>query len=196
MAAAAAPALKHWRTTLERVEKFVSPLYFTDCNLRGRCGPFVQGAAGAAVRLSLPFPGVSQLRPRAEGRCPPAGTGRSQREGAGRRCCGAAVSADPAGGRSSGGKRPRARAHWSLPARLFGDSCPVSALASFLTPERLPYQEAVQQDFRPAQVGDSFGPTWVTPRGSVGRRAKGKPPVLASSPSGGATHTCIADPLP
>ncbi|KAK2103419.1 hypothetical protein P7K49_017275 [Saguinus oedipus] len=39
MAMAAAPALKHWRTTLERVEKFVSPLYFTDCNLRGRCGP-------------------------------------------------------------------------------------------------------------------------------------------------------------
>uniref|UniRef100_F6ZB88 alpha-mannosidase n=1 Tax=Equus caballus TaxID=9796 RepID=F6ZB88_HORSE len=78
---AAAPALKHWRTTLERVEKFVSPLYFTDCNLRGR---------------------------------------------------------------------------------LFGDSCPVAALSSFLTPERLPYQEAVQQDFRPAQVGDSFGPTWWT----------------------------------
>ncbi|XP_044620271.2 alpha-mannosidase 2C1 isoform X3 [Equus asinus] len=81
MAMAAAPALKHWRTTLERVEKFVSPLYFTDCNLRGR---------------------------------------------------------------------------------LFGDSCPVAALSSFLTPERLPYQEAVQQDFRPAQVGDSFGPTWWT----------------------------------
>ncbi|KAM5243010.1 alpha-mannosidase 2C1 isoform 1-T1 [Hipposideros larvatus] len=81
MAAVVAPALKHWRTTLERVEKFVSPLYFTDCNLRGR---------------------------------------------------------------------------------LFGDSCPVTALSSFLTPERLPYQEAVQQDFRPAQVGDSFGPTWWT----------------------------------
>ncbi|XP_004688047.1 PREDICTED: alpha-mannosidase 2C1 isoform X4 [Condylura cristata] len=78
---AAAPALKHWRTTLERVEKFVSPLYFTDCNLRGR---------------------------------------------------------------------------------LFGDSCPVTALSSFLTPERLRYQEAVQQHFRPAQVGDSFGPTWWT----------------------------------
>ncbi|XP_032127837.1 alpha-mannosidase 2C1 isoform X1 [Sapajus apella] len=78
---AAAPALKHWRTTLERVEKFVSPLYFTDCNLRGR---------------------------------------------------------------------------------LFGASCPVAALSSFLTPERLPYQEAVQQDFRPAQVGHSFGPTWWT----------------------------------
>uniref|UniRef100_A0A671FMG7 Alpha-mannosidase 2C1 n=1 Tax=Rhinolophus ferrumequinum TaxID=59479 RepID=A0A671FMG7_RHIFE len=81
MAAVVSPALKHWRTTLERVEKFVSPLYFTDCNLRGR---------------------------------------------------------------------------------LFGNSCPVSALSSFLTPERLPYQEAVQQDFRPAQVGDSFGPTWWT----------------------------------
>lgn len=72
----------------------------------------------------------------------------------------------PAGPRAERG--PRARAHWSFPARLFGDSCPVTALSSFLTPERLPYQEAVQQDFRPAQVGDSFGPTWVTPRGSVG----------------------------
>ncbi|XP_060030724.1 alpha-mannosidase 2C1 isoform X2 [Erinaceus europaeus] len=80
-AAMAAAPLKHRRTTLERVEKFVSPLYFTDCNLRGR---------------------------------------------------------------------------------LFGDSCPVAALSSFLTPERLPYQEAIQQDFRPAQVGDSFGPTWWT----------------------------------
>ncbi|XP_011788244.1 PREDICTED: alpha-mannosidase 2C1 isoform X4 [Colobus angolensis palliatus] len=78
---AAAPALKHWRTTLERVEKFVSPVYFTDCNLRGR---------------------------------------------------------------------------------LFGASCPVAALSSFLTPDRLPYQEAVQRDFRPAQVGCSFGPTWWT----------------------------------
>ncbi|XP_054421377.1 alpha-mannosidase 2C1 isoform X1 [Pteronotus mesoamericanus] len=78
---AAAPFLKHWRTTLERVEKFVSPLYSTDCNLRGR---------------------------------------------------------------------------------LFGDTCPVAALSSFLTPERLSFQEAIQQDFRPAQVGDSFGPTWWT----------------------------------
>ncbi|XP_045141639.1 alpha-mannosidase 2C1 isoform X1 [Echinops telfairi] len=78
---AAAPALKHWRTTLERVEKFVSPLYFTDCNLRGR---------------------------------------------------------------------------------LYRDSCPVAALACFLTPERLPYQQAIQQHFRPAQVGERFGPTWWT----------------------------------
>ncbi|XP_051053493.1 alpha-mannosidase 2C1 isoform X2 [Phodopus roborovskii] len=80
IAMAVAPLLKHWRTTFERVEKFVSPTYFTDCNLRGR---------------------------------------------------------------------------------LFGDSCPVT-LSSFLTPERLPYEEAVQQDFSPAQVGDSFGPTWWT----------------------------------
>uniref|UniRef100_A0A8C2VKB0 Alpha-mannosidase 2C1 n=1 Tax=Chinchilla lanigera TaxID=34839 RepID=A0A8C2VKB0_CHILA len=78
---AAVPAVKHWRTALERVEKFVSPLYFTDCNLRGR---------------------------------------------------------------------------------LFGDRRPVAALASFLTPERLSYEDAVQQDFRPAQVGDCFGPTWWT----------------------------------
>ncbi|XP_005347467.1 alpha-mannosidase 2C1 [Microtus ochrogaster] len=79
-AMAVAPSLKHWRTTFERVEKFVSPIYFTDCNLRGR---------------------------------------------------------------------------------LFGDRCRVT-LSSFLTPERLPYEEAVQQDFSPAQVGDSFGPTWWT----------------------------------
>ncbi|XP_030100511.1 alpha-mannosidase 2C1 isoform X3 [Mus musculus] len=80
IAMAAAPFLKHWRTTFERVEKFVSPIYFTDCNLRGR---------------------------------------------------------------------------------LFGDSCSVT-LSSFLTPERLPYEKAVQQNFSPAQVGDSFGPTWWT----------------------------------
>ncbi|XP_023585604.1 alpha-mannosidase 2C1 isoform X2 [Trichechus manatus latirostris] len=76
-----AAALKHWRTTLERVEKFVSPIYFTDYNLRGR---------------------------------------------------------------------------------LYRDSCPVAALSSFLTPERLSYQQAVQQDFRSVQVGDHFGPTWWT----------------------------------
>uniref|UniRef100_A0A8C0TH60 alpha-mannosidase n=1 Tax=Canis lupus familiaris TaxID=9615 RepID=A0A8C0TH60_CANLF len=79
--AMAAPALKHWRATLERVEKFVSPRYFADCNLRGR---------------------------------------------------------------------------------LLGDTCPLAALSSFLTPDRLPYPEAVRQHFRPAQVGDSFGPTWWT----------------------------------
>ena len=28
--------MKHRRTTLERAEKFISPLYFTDVNLRGR----------------------------------------------------------------------------------------------------------------------------------------------------------------
>lgn len=32
----AAAMLKHRRTALERVEKFVSATYFTDCNLRGR----------------------------------------------------------------------------------------------------------------------------------------------------------------
>ena len=27
---------KHWRATFERIEKFISPLYFTDVNLFGR----------------------------------------------------------------------------------------------------------------------------------------------------------------
>lgn len=31
-----APIFKHERTTLERLEKFVSKLYFTDYNLQGR----------------------------------------------------------------------------------------------------------------------------------------------------------------
>lgn len=60
-AMAAAPALKHWRTTLERVEKFVSPLYFTDCNLRGRCGHLVHGAGRPHPRVSsLPVRGETQ----------------------------------------------------------------------------------------------------------------------------------------
>ncbi|XP_030312829.1 alpha-mannosidase 2C1 [Calypte anna] len=74
-------ALKHRRTVLERVEKFLSETYFTDCNLRGR---------------------------------------------------------------------------------LFGDRCPVASLSYFQAPRRIPYDEAVEQDFRPAQVGDSFGPLWGT----------------------------------
>ncbi|XP_049668352.1 alpha-mannosidase 2C1 isoform X2 [Accipiter gentilis] len=74
-------ALKHRRTALERVEKFLSEIYFTDCNLRGR---------------------------------------------------------------------------------LFGDRCPPVSLSFFQTPRRILYDEAVGQEFRPAKVGDSFGPTWET----------------------------------
>ncbi|XP_027645314.2 alpha-mannosidase 2C1 isoform X2 [Falco biarmicus] len=74
-------AMKHRRTALERVEKFLSETYFTDCNLRGR---------------------------------------------------------------------------------LFGDRCPPVSLSCFQTPQRIPYYEAVRQEFRPAKVGDSFGPTWET----------------------------------
>ncbi|XP_052664162.1 alpha-mannosidase 2C1 isoform X2 [Harpia harpyja] len=74
-------ALKHRRTALERVEKFLSEIYFTDCNLRGR---------------------------------------------------------------------------------LFGDRCLPASLSFFQTPRRIPYDEAVRQEFRPAKVGDSFGPTWET----------------------------------
>uniref|UniRef100_A0A4W3H218 Uncharacterized protein n=3 Tax=Callorhinchus milii TaxID=7868 RepID=A0A4W3H218_CALMI len=74
----AAFVAKNRRTTLERAEKFVSPLYFTDVNLRGR---------------------------------------------------------------------------------LFGARCPVDSLSYFLTPSRIPYEEAVKRDFKAAKVGDSFGPT-------------------------------------
>ncbi|KAK4820656.1 hypothetical protein QYF61_002860 [Mycteria americana] len=74
-------AVKHRRTALERVEKFLSETYFTDCNLRGR---------------------------------------------------------------------------------LFGDRCPPVSLSCFQTPRRILYDEAIGQEFRPAKVGDSFGPTWET----------------------------------
>uniref|UniRef100_A0A8C0BH51 alpha-mannosidase n=1 Tax=Buteo japonicus TaxID=224669 RepID=A0A8C0BH51_9AVES len=45
---------------------------------------------------------------------------------------------------------------------LFGDCCPPASLSFFQTPRRIPYDEAVGQEFRPAKVGDSFGPTWET----------------------------------
>lgn len=73
--------LKNRRTTLERVEKFISDVYFTDCNLRGR---------------------------------------------------------------------------------LFGARCPVDSLSRFLTEERISYEDALKKDFQPAQVGQTFGPTWWT----------------------------------
>uniref|UniRef100_A0A8C0IZ29 alpha-mannosidase n=1 Tax=Chelonoidis abingdonii TaxID=106734 RepID=A0A8C0IZ29_CHEAB len=50
----------------------------------------------------------------------------------------------------------------SLRGRLFGGTCPLVSLSCFQTPQRIPYDEAVRQEFRPAKVGDSFGPTWWT----------------------------------
>lgn len=75
------PVLKNRRTLLERVEKFISDIYFTDCNLRGR---------------------------------------------------------------------------------LFGDIYPLESISVFLSEKRIPYSEAIQQNFQPCKVGDSFGPTWWT----------------------------------
>ena len=43
--------------------------------------------------------------------------------------------------------------------RLFGDRCPPASLSCFQTSRRIPYDEAIGQEFRPAKVGDSFGPT-------------------------------------
>uniref|UniRef100_A0A8C0VTU5 alpha-mannosidase n=1 Tax=Cyanistes caeruleus TaxID=156563 RepID=A0A8C0VTU5_CYACU len=45
---------------------------------------------------------------------------------------------------------------------LFGDHCPPASLSYFQTRRRIPYQEAAVQEFRPTQVGESFGPTWET----------------------------------
>uniref|UniRef100_A0A8B9QFG5 alpha-mannosidase n=1 Tax=Apteryx owenii TaxID=8824 RepID=A0A8B9QFG5_APTOW len=45
---------------------------------------------------------------------------------------------------------------------LFGDRCPAASVSCFQTPRRVPYAEAVAQEFRPARVGDAFGPTWET----------------------------------
>uniref|UniRef100_UPI00398E4B12 alpha-mannosidase 2C1 isoform X2 n=1 Tax=Pristiophorus japonicus TaxID=55135 RepID=UPI00398E4B12 len=50
----------------------------------------------------------------------------------------------------------------NLRGRLFGARCPVESLSCFLTPSRIPYEEAVKRDFTAAKVGDSFGPTWWT----------------------------------
>ncbi|KAF4081342.1 hypothetical protein AMELA_G00160170 [Ameiurus melas] len=75
------PVLKNRRTLLERAEKFISDVYFTDCNLRGR---------------------------------------------------------------------------------LYGDTCPLESLSVFQTAKRIPFSEAVQQNFEPCKVGDAFGPTWWT----------------------------------
>ncbi|XP_037539458.1 alpha-mannosidase 2C1 [Nematolebias whitei] len=75
------PVLKNRRTLLERAEKFISDVYFTDCNLRGR---------------------------------------------------------------------------------LYGESCPVETIASFLTPDRITFSEASTQNFEPYEICGTFGPTWWT----------------------------------
>ncbi|KAF7224392.1 alpha-mannosidase 2C1 [Nothobranchius furzeri] len=75
------PVLRNRRTLLERAEKFISGVYFTDCNLRGR---------------------------------------------------------------------------------LYGESCPLETIDSFLSPNRITFSEASQQNFDPYHIGDTFGPTWWT----------------------------------
>ncbi|KAK0148878.1 Alpha-mannosidase 2C1 [Merluccius polli] len=75
------PVLKSRRCLLERAEKFISEIYFTDCNLRGR---------------------------------------------------------------------------------LYGDSCPLESLTSFLSSKRISFAEAASQQFTPHKIGETFGPTWCT----------------------------------
>ncbi len=44
---------------------------------------------------------------------------------------------------------------------LYPRRAPV-ALQVFAAPDRIPYAEAVQGDYRPAQLGQAFGPNWAT----------------------------------
>ncbi|XP_043933120.1 alpha-mannosidase 2C1 [Protopterus annectens] len=50
----------------------------------------------------------------------------------------------------------------NLRGRLYSSRCPLDFLSSFLTSKRISYTEAIKQEFKPANVGDSFGPTWWT----------------------------------
>lgn len=75
-------ALKHRRTALERVEKFLSETYFTDCNLRGRWAagqlapsplwafPGALAAGGEGRAASGPTPVCVRRRPRRGGSSP------------------------------------------------------------------------------------------------------------------------------
>ncbi|KAL7980375.1 hypothetical protein Chor_014704 [Crotalus horridus] len=46
--------------------------------------------------------------------------------------------------------------------RLFGDRCALASLSYFKTSKRIPYSEAIGEEFSPIKVGDSFGQTWHT----------------------------------
>ncbi|XDV52784.1 hypothetical protein PO909_021447 [Leuciscus waleckii] len=50
----------------------------------------------------------------------------------------------------------------NLRGRLFGDTHPLESITAFLSEKRIPYSEAIQQNFQPCNVGDAFGPTWWT----------------------------------
>ncbi|KAG8144902.1 hypothetical protein E2320_013302 [Naja naja] len=45
---------------------------------------------------------------------------------------------------------------------LFGDTCALASLSYFETSKRIPYSEAIREEFSPIKVGDSFGQTWHT----------------------------------
>jgi alpha-mannosidase len=48
-----------------------------------------------------------------------------------------------------------------LAGKLYKESAPVG-LSVFHAPDRIPYAEAVQGAYRPAQVGEQYGPFWST----------------------------------
>lgn len=156
---AAGAMLKHRRTALERVEKFVSAAYFTDCNLRGRWAPAgaPRGAAAAlgpaGGRGERPRPALRPPppSPRVPPRAPEGSWGGPGLRGAGGGAGRGALARSPPG-------RPCSCAPSVSPRRLYGASRPPAALSCFQSPLRVPYGEAVGRRFGPAAVGDSFGP--------------------------------------
>ncbi|KAM9124617.1 alpha-mannosidase 2C1-like [Pangshura tecta] len=135
--------LKHRRTTLERAEKFLSGPGFPDCNLRGS-GP--RASPGPALRSRSGTLGRG-VRGRAAERAPLGDPSRPR----------ALVRAGPA---VSAG---RDRTGLGLESDVASPRCnPLLGLRLCLrvaTPQRIPRDEAVRQDFKPVKVGDSFGPT-------------------------------------
>lgn len=49
--------------------------------------------------------------------------------------------------------------------RLYGESCPLESISSFLSSKRIPFTEALQQTFVPYKLGGIFGPTSVIQSG-------------------------------
>lgn len=60
-------APKHRRTALERVEKFISETYFTDCNLRGRWAAGLPLSASPGPPGALAAGGLRRARARFRG---------------------------------------------------------------------------------------------------------------------------------
>lgn len=52
----------------------------------------------------------------------------------------------------------------NLFSKIYPESTPVTSLSVYSVPDlkRIPYEEAKNATYKPAKVGDSFGPSWST----------------------------------